>query len=104
MHYIECYSVMSQRAQGMKIKTHIAIPEDILAEVDQVAGKRQRSHFIAEATREKLERARFLKVLETTGGSWSDKMHPELRTPRSVESYVREKRQQYRKRLKQTGS
>lgn len=88
----------------MKVKTHIAIPEDILAEVDQVAGKRQRSHFIAEATREKLERARFLKVLETTGGAWSDKMHSELRTPRSVESYVREKRQQYRKRLKQTGS
>ena len=88
----------------MKVKTHLAIPEEILVEVDQVAGKRQRSLFIVEATREKLERTRFLKVLETTGGAWSDKMHPELRTAGSIESYVREKRQQYRKRLKRTGS
>jgi metal-responsive CopG/Arc/MetJ family transcriptional regulator len=86
----------------MKIKTHLAIPEEILSEVDQVAGKRRRSLFIAEATREKLERARFLKILETTGGAWSDKMHPELRTAKSVESFVSEKRQHYRKRLKRT--
>lgn len=88
----------------MKIKTHIAIPEDILAEVDQVAGKRRRSLFIAEAAREKLERTRFLKVLETTGGAWSDKMHPELKAAGDGESYVREKRRQYRKRQKRTGS
>lgn len=87
----------------MNIKTHLAIPEEILSEVDQIAGKRRRSLFIAEATREKLERARFLKILETTGGAWSDKMHPELRTAKSVDSFVREKRQQYRKRLKRTG-
>jgi hypothetical protein len=87
----------------MNVKTRLTIPEEILVEVDQVAGKRRRSLFIVEATREKLERARFLKVLETTGGAWSDKMHPELRTAGSVESYVREKRQQQRKRLKRTG-
>jgi hypothetical protein len=86
----------------MKVKTHLAIPEDILAEVDQVAGKRRRSLFIAEATREKLERERFLKVLEATGGAWSDKKHPELKAARDVETYVREKRQQYRKRQKRT--
>ncbi len=86
----------------MKVKTHLAIPEEILVEGDQVAGKRRRSLFIVEATREKLERARFLKVLETTGGAWSDKMHSELRTAKSVESFVREKRQQYRKRLNLT--
>lgn len=86
----------------MKIKTHLAIPEDILTEVDQVAGKRRRSLFIAEATREKLERERFLKVLEATEGAWSDKKHPELKASRDVETYVREKRQQYRKRQKRT--
>jgi len=87
----------------MNIKTHLAIPEEILSEVDQIAGKRRRSLFIAEATREKLERARFLKILETTGGAWSDKMHPELKTAKSIDSFVREKRQQYQKRLKRTG-
>ncbi len=86
----------------MKIKTHLAIPEDLVAEVDRVAGKRKRSLFIAEATREKLAKERFLKVLAETSGSWSDKSHPELRTAKDVESYIREKRQAYGKRQTRT--
>ncbi len=86
----------------MKIKTHLAIPEDPVAEVDRIAGKRRRSLFIAEATREKLAKERFLKALEETSGAWSDKHHPELMTARSVESYVREKRQTHGKRLKRS--
>jgi metal-responsive CopG/Arc/MetJ family transcriptional regulator len=84
----------------MKTKIHLLLPRDILLEVDQIAGKRKRSLFIAEATREKLERERFLKTLEETQGAWSDKNHPELKTARDMEQFVRDKRQQYRKRLK----
>lgn len=87
----------------MKIKTHLAIPEELVAEVDRIAGKRRRSLFIAEATREKLAKERFLKVLEETSGSWSDRNHPGLNTAKAVESYVREKRQTYGKRQKRTG-
>ncbi len=86
----------------MKIKTHLAIPEDLVAEVDRIAGKRRRSLFIAEATREKLAKERFLTVLEETSGAWTDRNHPELTTAKSVESYVREKRQTYGKRLKRS--
>lgn len=84
----------------MKTKAHLVIPGEILEEVDKIAGKRRRSLFIAEATKEKLERERFLKTLEETGGAWIDKNHPELRTAKDMEQYVREKRQSYRKRLK----
>ncbi len=87
----------------MKIKAHLAIPEDLLAEVDRIAGKRRRSLFIAEATREKLAKERFMKVLEETSGAWSDSNHPELRTAKSIENYVRDKRQAYTKRLKRSG-
>ena len=52
----------------MKIKTHLAIPQELVAEVDRIAGKRRRSLFIAEATREKLAKERFLAVLEETSG------------------------------------
>lgn len=86
----------------MKIKTHLAIPEDLVAEVDRIAGKRRRSLFIAEATREKLARERFLSALKETSGSWSDRNHPELRSAKAVESYVREKRQGYGKRQRRT--
>lgn len=84
----------------MKAKAHIILPGEILEEVERIAGKRKRSLFIAEATREKLERERFLRVLEETKGTWTDKNHPDLRNPKDVEKYVRDKRQSYVKRVK----
>ena len=84
----------------MKTKAHLVIPHDLLEEVDQIAGKRRRSLFIAEATREKLQRERFLKTLEETQGAWSDKNHPHLKTTRDIERFISNKRQSYRKRLK----
>lgn len=85
----------------MKSKAHLVIPTEILEEVDKIAGKKKRSLFIAEATREKLEKERFLKTLEETHGVWTDQNHPELRTNKDMERYVREKRQSYRKRMKE---
>jgi metal-responsive CopG/Arc/MetJ family transcriptional regulator len=84
----------------MKMKAHLVIPHDLLEEVDQIAGKRKRSLFIAEATREKLQRERFLKTLDETQGAWSDKNHPDLKTARDIEQFIRDKRKSYRKRLK----
>ena len=80
----------------MKTKAHLVLPRDILEEVDHIAGKRKRSSFIAEATREKLQRERFLRTLEETQGAWSDKNHPELKTARDMEQFVSDKRQSYR--------
>ena len=73
------------------MKTHLVLPHEILDEVDKIAGKK-RSLFMAEATREKLEKERFLKTLEETHGAWTDQNHPELRTNKDMERYVREKR------------
>ncbi len=82
----------------MKTKAHLVLSQEILDEVDKVAGKRRRSLFIAEATREKLERERFLRTLEETRGAWTDENHPELKTGKDIERFVREKRVSYRKR------
>ncbi|MDP3298123.1 MAG: hypothetical protein Q8N09_11170 [Thermodesulfovibrionia bacterium] len=79
----------------MKAKAHVVMNHDILNEIDRVAGKRRRSFFIEQATREKLEREKFLKVLEETKGAWSDKRHPELKTSKDMEQYIKEKRQTY---------
>jgi len=84
----------------MKTKAHLVIPHDLLEEVDQIAGKRKRSLFIAEATREKLQKERFLKTLDETQGAWRDKNHPELKTAKDIEQFIKDKRQSYRKRLK----
>lgn len=84
----------------MKTKAHLVFPLNVLEEVDQIAGKRKRSFFIVKATQEKLERERFLRTLDETKGAWTDRHHPELRTGRDMEQYLREKRSSYRKRLK----
>ena len=84
----------------MKTKAHLVFPQNILEEVDQIAGKRKRSLFIVKATQEKLERERFLKTLDETKGAWADKHHAQLRTERDMEQYLREKRSSYRRRLK----
>ena len=86
----------------MRKKAHLVIPLDVLEEVDKVAGKRKRSLYIADATREKLERDRFLRALMESQGAWSDKNHPELKTAADVTRFVREKRETYRKRGKVT--
>jgi metal-responsive CopG/Arc/MetJ family transcriptional regulator len=84
----------------MKTKAHLVLPREILQEVDQIAGKRKRSLFIAEATLEKLQRERFLGTLEETQGAWSNKNHSDLKTARDMEQFVSDKRQGYRKRLR----
>ncbi len=84
----------------MKVKAHLVFPREILEEVDKISGKRKRSYFIEEATREKLEKERFLNALEETKGAWREKSHPDLKTGKDMERYVREKRQSYGKRQK----
>jgi metal-responsive CopG/Arc/MetJ family transcriptional regulator len=84
----------------MKTKAHLVFPQNILEEVDQIAGKRKRSLFIVKATQEKLEKERFLKTLDETKGAWTDKHHGQLRTEQDMEQYLREKRISYRRRLK----
>jgi metal-responsive CopG/Arc/MetJ family transcriptional regulator len=82
----------------MKVKAHLVIPKEILDEVDQIAGKRGRSLFIAEAALEKLERERFLKILEETRGAWVDKRHPDLWNSRDMEAYLHKHRDSFQKR------
>jgi hypothetical protein len=82
----------------MKRKAHLVIPEELLEEVDKAAGKRKRSLFVAEATREKLERERFLRTLEKTKGTWTENNHPELQSAGDIDRYVREKRPSYLRR------
>jgi len=88
----------------MNVKAHLALPREILEEVDRIAGKRRRSLFIAEATREKIEKERFLRILDETHGAWGDENHPELRSPKDMERYLGRTRQSYRKRLKRIAS
>lgn len=71
------------------MRTHLVLPDDLVKGVDELVGKRKRSRFIAEATREKLRRERLLKVLHETAGSLDLSRHPEWETSEKVVEWVR---------------
>ncbi|MBU2545415.1 hypothetical protein KKC65_03120 [Patescibacteria group bacterium] len=75
-----------------KNKTHLVFPKDLLETIDETIGKRKRSSFVVEATKEKLAKENFSRVLEKTAGAWKNRKN-------DVNSYIRELRKSYIKRL-----
>jgi metal-responsive CopG/Arc/MetJ family transcriptional regulator len=60
-------------------RAHIIIPEELIAEIDRLVGKRGRSRFILEAAADEARRQRQLRAVEKSAGTWKDKDHPELK-------------------------
>jgi len=60
-------------------RTHVAIPEQLVKEIDLLVGHRQRSSFIAQAAQRELQRVRQHEALVSTAGAWQDEDHPELK-------------------------
>ncbi len=81
------------------LRTHIVISEELICEVDRVAGKRKRSRFVEEAIREKLARASLSTALDQTAGILSPAQYPEWNTPEQVSAWVHEGRQEDQARL-----
>jgi metal-responsive CopG/Arc/MetJ family transcriptional regulator len=49
-------------------RTNVTIPEDLLDQVDELAGPRGRSAFVADAVAAKVKRERLRRALEETRG------------------------------------
>jgi hypothetical protein len=60
------------------LRTHVVMPNDLVAEIDRIVGKRGRSEFIVHAAQRELKRLQQLKALEKIKGAWRDEDHPEL--------------------------
>jgi metal-responsive CopG/Arc/MetJ family transcriptional regulator len=49
-------------------RTNVTLPEELLREVDGLAGPRGRSQFVAEAVTAKVKRERLRKAIDATAG------------------------------------
>jgi Arc/MetJ-type ribon-helix-helix transcriptional regulator len=78
-------------------RTHIVIPQPLVAEIDTLVGKRGRSAFLTQAAEKELMRLRQIKALESAAGSWKDKDHPELK--QGAAKWVNKLRKEYDQRL-----
>jgi len=83
-------------------RTHIVIPQDLVAEIDIIVGKRGRSAFLTQAAEKELMRLRQIKALESATGSWKDKDHPELK--QGADKWVKKLRQDYDQRFEKATS
>jgi hypothetical protein len=77
-----------------RVRAHVVIPEDTLRDVDALVGPRRRSEFIAEATREKVDRERLRRMAHELAGSLKDKDFAAWETPESTSRWVRALREE----------
>ena len=73
----------------VRTPTNLSLPVDLVAEVDRVAGKGNRSAFVADAVRRQLRRELLRESMERTAGAWRDKGPSEWSTPDGVVAWVR---------------
>jgi hypothetical protein len=71
----------------MNMRTNLLLPEELVAGVDEVAGPRGRSRYVAEAVARQLRRDRLVIAARETAGAWSD--HPLFPTDEAVVEWVR---------------
>ena len=78
----------------LRIPTNLSLPEDLVAEVDAVAGRRGRSAFVEQAIRDRLRRERLRGALTESAGAWSGPDYPEFATSEAVVRWVQERRRE----------
>jgi metal-responsive CopG/Arc/MetJ family transcriptional regulator len=81
-----CYSVR------MNVRTNLLLPQELVEAVDEVAGPRGRSRYVARAVERQLRRDRQVDAFEATFGTLTASDYPQWSTPEAVVSWVRERR------------
>lgn len=75
-----------------RVRTHVLLPEDVIEEIDHIAGERGRSRFLTEAAQRELNRRRRVDLAKHTMGSLQDVDIPGWETSESASAWVRELR------------
>jgi Arc/MetJ-type ribon-helix-helix transcriptional regulator len=88
-------------ASTARKRTHVVLPADLVARIDELVGARGRSRFIAEAAEQWLQLERQRRALEIGRGAWKDEDHPELNGPDGTVGWVRRMREEDTRRLEE---
>jgi metal-responsive CopG/Arc/MetJ family transcriptional regulator len=75
-------------------RTNVTLPRELLDEVDQLAGPRGRSQFVADAVAAKVKRERLRKALDAARGAWIGT--PSYMTPDEAYRWIRSMRDEER--------
>jgi len=81
-----------RKLEPRRIPVNLSLPQDLVKELDEVAGPRNRSAFAEEALRRAIKREQFRIAGEQTAGSLDMSKYPHWRTSDDVVAWVREMR------------
>lgn len=81
-------------------RTHVVLPEDLVREIDKIAGARGRSAFLADVARREIQRLRLLELFKLEQPIWKDEDHPELK--QGAAAWIRKMRGQDEARFEAT--
>jgi hypothetical protein len=59
-------------------RAHVVLSEDLVREIDKIAGARGRSAFLAELAEREIKRQQLLNMFKREEPIWKDEDHPEL--------------------------
>jgi len=60
------------------VRTHITLPTKLAKEIDEIAGPRGRSAFLAELAENEVRKQRMLAFLDRGKPAWREEDHPEI--------------------------
>jgi metal-responsive CopG/Arc/MetJ family transcriptional regulator len=73
----------------MGVRTNLMLAPELVAEVDRIAGPRNRSRYVAEAVQARLRRDHLKQVWDRSFGILKTEDHPEWATSEMVVEWVR---------------
>jgi hypothetical protein len=76
----------------MNVRTNLLLPEDLVREVDRIAGPRNRSRYFADAARKAIRRDQLREVVDRTAGVLKAEDYPYWATSDDVVAWVRASR------------
>src|ERR1700730_11492334 len=60
-------------------RAHVVLPEDLVREIDKIAGARGRSAFLADLAEREIRRQKLLQLFRRKEPIWKNEGHPELK-------------------------
>lgn len=75
-------------------RTHVILPQALVAEIDALVGERKRSAFLSEVAAREVRRRRLLEFLNRDAPAWDPADHPDIEEAGGAAAWVRKLRRE----------
>lgn len=76
----------------VKERMNLYITKSLMDELRNAIPARERTRFVEDVLARELRRRKLLDALERAYGAWTDENHPEMKTPKDIDRWIREGR------------